>query len=71
MTVDVSGTTSNEFKAGVPQFLFAGLNFIPRNNYDVVPGARRFLVLSSARQLGGQRSQPLVVVLNWLSGIKK
>ena len=69
MAVDVT-TTGGEFKAGIPQLLFRGLNYIPRNNYDVVPGGRRFLVLSSPAQLGGQQTPSLTVVLNWVSALR-
>ena len=69
MAVDLTGTVpGGTFKAGVPERLFSGLLNIPPHNYDVTPGGRRFLVVGTPTTLHG--TAPIVVVLNWMSGLR-
>ncbi len=66
---DLTGTVpGSDFKAGTPQSLFTGLVNFGRNNYEVLPGGRRFLVLGQSQQTAGG-PPPIVVVLNWKSGV--
>ena len=69
--VDLTGTVpGGEFKAGTPQELFDGLlGGFPPHNYDVTPGGRRFLLLAAQNLATGPT--PIVVVLNWKSGLKQ
>ena len=69
MAVDLTGTFPGAFKAGPPQELFSGIANVSARNYEVLPGGKRFLVLSYGTQAAG--IPPIVVVLNWLSGIKQ
>ena len=67
MSVDLSGTVpGGEFKAGTPRRLFTGLRAIGLHNYDVSPDGRRFLVVTQGLETS---SSPIVVVLNWKSGV--
>jgi TolB protein len=69
MAVDLTGTVpGGAFKAGAPQRLFIGLQNLPPHNYDVTSGGRRFLVLSTGSVADGPT--PIVVVLNWMTGLK-
>jgi hypothetical protein len=69
-SVDLAGTLpGGVFEAGVPRPLFRGLQNLPPHNYDVTPGGQRFLVLSAPNLLEG--SAPIVVVLNWMSGLRQ
>ena len=70
MAVDLTGTVpGGEFTAGTPQELFTGLRGIsPPHNYDVTPGERRFLLVGAQLATG---PRPIVVVLNWKSGLKQ
>ena len=69
MAVDVGG--GQEFKAGVPKVLFqapilnddAALSYF---HWDVTPDGKRFLVDTVPAS-----AEPLIVVLNWTSGVKK
>lgn len=68
MAVDLTGTVpGGAFKAGAPQRLFLGLQNLPPHNYDVTSGGRRFLVVSMPSIMEGS---PIVVVLNWMTGLK-
>ena len=71
MVVDLGGTVpGGEFKAGAPQELFFALQGgIPPHNYDLAPGGRRFLVVTQQNLAGGPA--PIVVVLNWTSGLRQ
>ena len=69
MAVDVSGTIrGGEFKAGTPRELFTGLRGLGGHAYDVSPDGRRFIVISEGLE---SSSAPIVVVLNWMSGITR
>ncbi len=69
MVVDLTGTVpGGQFKAGTPQELFPGLNNLAPHNYDVTPGGRRFLLLAAPTLSAG--GSPIVVVLNWMAGVK-
>jgi eukaryotic-like serine/threonine-protein kinase len=67
MAVDVDGTQpGGEFTFGAAHELFNGLRAIGVHNFDVAPDSRRFLVVT----FGIERAEvPIVVVLNWQSGI--
>ena len=69
--VELIGTQpGGEFKAGAPQELFRGLmGGLPPHNYDVTPGGRRFLIVSAQDLEAGP--PPIVVVMNWTSGLKR
>jgi hypothetical protein len=68
--VELIGTQpGGEFKAGAPQELFRGLMGGIRQNYDVTPGGRRFLIVSAQDLEAGPPS--IVVVMNWTSGLKR
>ena len=68
LAVDLSGTVpGGQFKAGTPQELFPGLSNLPPHNYDVTPGGQRFLVLAEGNL--GAGASPIVVVLNWKTGL--
>jgi Tol biopolymer transport system component len=67
MAVDVSGTSRGEFKAGTPREFFTGLR-LGTHNFDVSPDGRRFLVISEGLETN---SPPIVVLLNWMSGIAR
>jgi Tol biopolymer transport system component len=69
MAVDVSGTIrGGEFKAGTPRELFTGLRGLGGHAFDVSPDGRRFIVISEGLETS---SAPIVVVLNWVSGIAR
>ena len=69
VAVDLTGTVpGGAFKAGVPQRLFQGLTSLPPHNYDVAPDGRRFLVITDRAAQDGPA--PIVVVLNWMTGLK-
>ena len=68
MAVDLTGTLpGGPFKAGTPQELFSGLSNLPPHNYDVTPGGQRFLVIAATNLAAGP--SPIVVVLNWKTGL--
>ena len=70
LAVDLAGTVpGGVFKAGVPQRLFQGLQSLPPRNYDVAPDGRRFLVVTS--RAVQDRPPPIVVVLNWMTGLRQ
>ena len=67
--VDVTGTApGGEFKAGTPRELFAGLRGLGGHNFDVSPDGKRFIVISEGLETS---SAPIVVVLNWMSGLTR
>jgi len=68
MAVNVSGTATGEFKPGTPRELFTGLRGLGGHSFDVSPDGRRFLVISEGLETS---SAPIVVVLNWMSGIAR
>ena len=69
MAVDLTGTVpGGELKAATPRELFRGLQNLPVHNYDIAPDGKRFLV-DSAQNIGSGPS-PIIVVLNWKSGLK-
>jgi Tol biopolymer transport system component/tRNA A-37 threonylcarbamoyl transferase component Bud32 len=69
MAVDVSGTIrGGEFKAGTPRELFTGLRGLGGHAFDVAPDGRRFIVISEGLETS---SAPIVVVLNWMSGLTR
>jgi Tol biopolymer transport system component len=69
MAVDVIGTMSgNEFNAGTPRELFTGLRGLGGHSFDVSADGRRFIVISPGLETS---SAPIVVILNWLSGIAR
>lgn len=71
MAVDLAGTVADrEFKAGAPRQLFTGLQSLPPHNYDLTPKGDRFLV-DTNRDLSASGAAPIVVVLNWKSGLKQ
>jgi Tol biopolymer transport system component len=71
MAVDLAGTVAGrEFKAGAPRQLFTGLLAFAPHNYDLSPRGDRFLV-DTSRDLTIAASPPIVVVLNWKSGLKQ
>jgi serine/threonine protein kinase len=68
MAVDLVGTLAgSQFKGGPAQSLFRGL--IPgstmRNSFDVIKGDKRILAL----QAETRSTSPIVVILNWASGL--
>ena len=70
MAVDLTGTVpGGELKVGTPQQLFAGLQALAPHNYDVTPGGRRFLLVAAQNLVTGPA--PIVVVLNWKSGLRQ
>ena len=68
MAVDVSGTVAGEFKPGTPRELFTALRGLGGHNFDVSPDGRRFIVISEGLETS---SAPIVVVLNWMSGLTR
>jgi Tol biopolymer transport system component len=67
MAVEVSRAGSgDEFRAGTPRELFTALRGIGVHNFDVSPDGRRFMVTTKSLETS---SAPIVVVLNWMSGI--
>ena len=68
MAVDVSGTIGGEFRPGPPREVFAGLRGLGGHNFDVSADGRRFLVITEGLETS---SAPIVVVLNWMSGIAR
>jgi len=68
MAVDLTGTVPGELKAATPRELFRGLQNLPVHNYDIAPDGKRFLV-DSAQNIGSGPT-PIIVVLNWKSGLK-
>ena len=69
MAVDVSLTGSgDEFRAGTPRELLTALRGVGVHNFDVSPDGQRFLVISEGLETS---SAPIVVVLNWMSGIAR
>jgi Tol biopolymer transport system component len=68
MAVDVSGTAGAEFKPGPPREIFMGLRGLGGHNFDVTPDGRRFIVISEGLETS---SAPIVVVLNWMSGLTR
>jgi hypothetical protein len=69
MSVEVSGAgPGGEFRAGTPRELFTALRGIGVHNFDVSPDGRRFLVITEGLETS---SAPIVVVLNWMSGIAR
>jgi Tol biopolymer transport system component len=73
MSVSEEGRT---FNAGPLQQLFAGLQNVPAHNHDVVPDGSRFLIITTqavgdAGGAGSQTAAPIVVVLNWRTGLKQ
>ena len=70
MAVDLSGTVpGREFKAGAPQEVFTALVGGQTHNLDISPDGRRFLLVTTQNQAAG--STPIVIVLNWTSGIAR
>jgi Tol biopolymer transport system component len=70
MAVDLAGTVAGrEFKAGAPRQLFTGLQGLLPHNYDLSPKGDRFLV-DTNRDLSSTAAAPIVVVLNWKTGLK-
>ena len=67
MATAVSGS-AGEFRAGTPQVLFNALRALGVLNFDVSPDGRRFLVITERIET---RSAPVVVTLNWMSGITR
>jgi eukaryotic-like serine/threonine-protein kinase len=73
MAVDLTGTVAGrEFKAGTPRELFFGLTggLLP-HNYDVSRAGDRFLLDTIRNISGSPAAAPIVVVLNWKSGLKQ
>ena len=68
MVLDVGGTAGAEFKPGTPRELFTGLRGLGGHNFDVSPDGQRFLVITEGLETS---SAPIVVVLNWMSGIAR
>jgi serine/threonine protein kinase/Tol biopolymer transport system component len=71
MAVDVTGTRAGgQFKEGPAQALFGGLigGGTIRNSFDMIKGDNRILVLAS-QTASARGAPPIVVVLNWASGL--
>jgi Tol biopolymer transport system component/tRNA A-37 threonylcarbamoyl transferase component Bud32 len=73
MAVDVSSTPDGTFVAGTPKALFNALRLIGTgtpgsgvHNFDVSRDGKRFLVVAGE---SGNGPWPIVVVLNWQTGI--
>lgn len=69
MSVDVTLTPS--FKAGVPRVLFqppiyGGGPTVNSRRWNLTPNGDRFLIITTSNDV-----TPIVVVVNWLSGLKK
>jgi hypothetical protein len=61
-----------ELKAGVPHELFTALSALPPHNYDVTPAGDRFLVVTNRLiSATGPSTMPIVVVLNWQTGLRR
>jgi hypothetical protein len=67
MATEVSGA-GGEFRAGTPRALFNALRALGVHNFDVSPDGWRFLVITERLET---RSAPVVVTLNWMSGIAR
>lgn len=76
MAVDVKSSGS-AFEAGAPKELFdsgfvgAAHSGGPYHTYAVSPDGQRFLIPRSASNDQQTTAAPIVVVLNWLEGLKK
>jgi hypothetical protein len=71
MAVDLTGTVAGrEFKAGIPRQMVTGLVPLNPHNYDLSPGGDRFLVVTN-RDLSASQDAPIVVVVNWKSGLRQ
>ena len=68
MAVDVKAGTTFEMGTPKPLFQTRVTNFTSPNRYDVTADGQRFLVNSSVEE---NSRNPLVVILNWVAGIKK
>jgi eukaryotic-like serine/threonine-protein kinase len=68
MAVDVSPSSGAEFRAGTPRQLFNALRAVGVHNFDVSPDGRQFMIISEGLETSGA---PVVVVLNWMSGIAR
>jgi eukaryotic-like serine/threonine-protein kinase len=67
--ITVAGT---ELKAGVPHELFTALSALPPHNYDVTRSGDRFLVVTNRLiSAAGPTTMPIVVVLNWQTGLRR
>jgi len=72
MAVEVSGTSEDAFKAGVPRRLFPAMlatRVTDRNNLDAALDGQRFLIIANenqATQAVGQLST-ITIVVNWLA----
>ena len=68
--VDVDGTDSNTFKAGVPRKLFEANFTTPPlvTRYEVAPDGQRFLLNLNAGTANAVA--PIRVVVNWTTGLK-
>jgi serine/threonine protein kinase/dipeptidyl aminopeptidase/acylaminoacyl peptidase len=76
MSVDLTGTVAGgEFKAATPRPLFFGLQDLSPHNYDLSPDGSRFLLVTGRDFVTATGQSPiglpLVVVLNWQSGLKQ
>jgi Tol biopolymer transport system component len=61
-----------ELQAGAPHELFNALSALPPHNYDVTRSGDRFLVLTNRLISGaGPTTMPIVVVLNWQTGLRR
>jgi hypothetical protein len=70
MAVDVT-VAGSELTAGSPHELFTALSSLPPHNYDVGTAGDRFLVVTNRPiSSSGPTTTPLVVVLNWTTGLK-
>ena len=67
MAAEVSGS-GGEFRARTPLELFNALRSLGVHNFDISPDGRRFLVVTEGLET---RTAPIIVVLNWMSGIAR
>jgi Tol biopolymer transport system component len=65
MAVEVK--TGAKFEHGIPKPLFE-VRTVSTRHYDISPDGKRFLIVQS---IANSSSTSLMVVLNWLAGVKK
>jgi hypothetical protein len=61
-------TGAGHFEAGIPKELFPLPVIAPRSTFSVTGDGQKFLMITQAVETG---SDPITVVLNWLSGVRR
>ena len=72
MAVDVTGTGPvGPLKFGQPRVFFDALTNLQPHPYDVTPDGKHFLLVTDRLSGDDSGSKPIVVVLNWMSGMRQ